>query len=126
MARKNGLNCLEKRDLLNQSAVSVETLLHWGRYFEESGLLYDAVDFYEKANAKEAFARLFKEALEDGNVFLFKRLCHLTGHEPGRDEWVLIARRAEESGKYAFAAEAYRQCGENELADRYSLTTERA
>ncbi len=60
MAKKYDLGCLEKRDLLNETAVSVETLRSWGEHYEEVGSLYDALDFYEKAGAEEAFARLLE------------------------------------------------------------------
>ncbi|MGV8073581.1 MAG: hypothetical protein AB2L11_03320 [Syntrophobacteraceae bacterium] len=124
MAGNSALNCLKKRDLLNQSAVSAEVLIRWGHSFEESGMLYDAVNFYEKAKDQEALSRLRTEALNEGNVFLFKRLCHLTGHEASRDEWAQIARRAEESGKFAFAAEAFHKSGDDELAGKYTLLAE--
>jgi hypothetical protein len=115
MAKKYDLSCLEKRDLLNETAVSLETLLSWGEHYEEVGSLYDAVDFYEKAGAREALARLLKKAQDVGNVFLFHRISRIIGHEPDRDEWLALANRAEELGKPAFAAEAYRLGGVADL-----------
>ncbi len=118
MARKNSMSCLEKRDLLNQSAVSVETLKRWGRSFEESDMIYDAVSFYEKANDRESLSRLREDARGEGNVMLFKRLCQLTGHEPDQKEWMLLAQQAEQMGKHLFAAEAYRRSGDDAAAER--------
>jgi hypothetical protein len=115
MAKKYDLSCLEKRDLLNETAVSFETLLSWGEHYEEVGSLYDAVDFYEKAGAREALARLLKKTQDLGNVFLFHRISRIIEHEPNHDEWLALANRAEELGKLAFAAEAYRLGGVAEL-----------
>jgi hypothetical protein len=109
MPRSGDLGCLDKRDLLNQSAVSIDALVMWGRSFEEEDLIYDAIDFYDKANAKDDLKRLLDKAVEEGNVFLFKRLCRVVGKEATSDQWLSLARRAEELGLDAFAAEAYRQ-----------------
>jgi hypothetical protein len=118
MAKKYDLSCLDKRDLLNETAVSVETLLSWGQHYEEVGSLYDAVDFYEKAGAKEALSELLSKAQDAGNVFLFRRLCRILGHEPDRDAWLALAHRAEELGKLTFAAEAYRLGGVIDSSDQ--------
>lgn len=119
MGKKDSLGCLEKRDLLNQPAASLETLSYWGRKLEESGSVFDAVDLYEKANEREALDRLLKDALNEGDTFLFRRICRSLKHEPGREEWLVLAKRAEDLGKYAFAAQAYRQGGDEETAERY-------
>lgn len=111
MARKADLSCLEKREMLNEETASPEVLLSWGEQYEEVGSLYDAVDFYEKADAREALSRLLARARDEGNVFLFRCLVRLLGLEPGRDEWAVLANRAEEHGKLAFAAEANRLGG---------------
>jgi hypothetical protein len=111
MAKKYDLSCLEKRDLLNEAAVSLETLLSWGRHYEEVGSLYEAVDFYEKGGARDALARLLAKAQDAGNLFLFRRISHILEHQPGGEEWLALAKRAEQLGKLTFAAEAYRLGG---------------
>lgn len=116
MARKETLSCLEKTDLLNQAAASIETLLHWGRKYEEAGLVFDAVEFYEKANEREALDRLLKNALNEGDAFLFKRVSRALKFEPSREEWLELAKKAQELGKYTFAVQAYRQGGEEDMA----------
>jgi tetratricopeptide (TPR) repeat protein len=118
MAKGEKLTCLEKRDLLNQSAVSIQTLFQWGQVYQESGLLNEAVDFYEKTNAKEPLSGLLKIVLEDGDVFLFKRICRILGYEPDAAEWLPLAKKAEEGGKFAFAAEAFRLAGKEDAAGR--------
>jgi hypothetical protein len=106
MARKKSLSCLEKRDLLNQPVVSLDELLFWGSHFEERGLIHDAMDFYEKAHDAEALDGLLRIALQDGDAFVFQRLCTIRGREPTADEWIALARKAEELGKDSFANKA--------------------
>lgn len=118
MARKEFLSCLEKRELLNQSATSVDSLARWGRQFEDQGSVFDAVDFYAKANDREALDRLMKRAAGEGDVFLFKQVCRALKYEPGREEWIEIAKKAEEAGKLSLAAQAYRMGGEEEALEK--------
>ena len=117
MVKKNDLSSLEKRNLLNETGVSLDTLVSWGEHYEEVGLLYDAVDFYEKAGAVDALARLRLKAKETGNVFLFRRICRNTGYEPVRDEWISIANSAKEHGKLTFASQAYQHAGIEDMAE---------
>jgi hypothetical protein len=116
--RKDSLSCLEKRDLLNQPAASIETLSSWGGKYEEAGSVFDALDFYAKANNREALERLLKLASDEGDVFLFKQVCRVLKYEPGAEEWLAVAKKAEELGKLAFAAQAYRLGGHEETAEQ--------
>jgi len=111
VAGKYGLNCLEKRDLLNEAVFSRDALISWGKHYEEAGSLCDAVDFYEKSGAVDALVQLRSKGMKTGNVFLFRRICRIIGHDPDRDEWLSIADSARELGKLTFAAEACRLAG---------------
>lgn len=111
MAGRELLTCLEKRELLNESVVSVDRLLEWGRRYEEAGFIYDAVDFYEKAGAREDLVRLLDEAKSEGNLFLVNRLCKILNTELTSQEWLAIGEEAERAGKLTFAEEAYRRGG---------------
>lgn len=111
MGRKNSLSCFEKRELLNQTAASVEALAEWGRRFEEQEMWSDAVDFYMKANAREELKRLKDRVREEGDSFLFGRVCKALGYEPTPDEWLSVAKQAEELGKHSLAVQAQRRAG---------------
>ncbi len=114
MLRGSGLNCLDKRDLLNQHAVSVETLLRWGGFFEEAGLFHDAIDFYQKAGAREPLERIVDQALEDGDLFLCRRACRALKIEPDADQWRILGERAKAQGKSLFMQGAFRLAGVEE------------
>jgi len=108
---KNLLSCLEKRDLLNRPAVSVDELLEWGRYYEEAGLVYDAVDFYEKAGASERLEKWATVAVQDGDAFLLRRIAGAADLKPDPADWASLAKRAEVLGKTVYAEVARREAG---------------
>ncbi len=118
MGKKDFLSCLEKRDLMSQMAASSENLLHWGEKYEQAGRVADAIDFYTKAGAKDALSRLLDKARAEGDLFLMRRLHHALGSVAHAEEWLALARKAEELGKFAFAAEAYRLGGAVEDMER--------
>lgn len=116
MAGDKQLSCLAKRDLLNEQSAAADVLLSWARHFAEREMLPDAVDFYEKAGAKDQLQELLKVAMEDGDVFLFKRINRCLGREPEQREWLRLAGHAQQLGKDAYAAQALRQAGVEEAA----------
>ncbi len=111
MGKTGLLTCLEKRDLLNRSAVSVDQLLKWGRLYEEEGLINDAIDFYEKANSTESLENLLSLSLSEGDTFNYARVLKALGRQAPADEWISIGKRAAELGKDAFAREAFKRGG---------------
>jgi hypothetical protein len=113
MAEKALLTCLEKRELLNESVVSVDKLLEWGQRYEDAGLIYDAVDFYEKIGARDELTRLLEMAKLEGNVFLVSRLCKILKAELTSQEWLNIGEQAERVGMLTFAAEGFRRAGKD-------------
>jgi tetratricopeptide (TPR) repeat protein len=118
MKQNELLSCLEKRDLLNQSAASVETLLEWGELYLDAGLVHDALDFYEKAGAKEPLVKFVELAKAEGDALLLQRASTLLGGEPAGDEWRAVAAQAEQLGKFLFALKAYQRAGADEQVER--------
>ncbi len=106
MGNQSVMTCLEKREWLNRSAVALDDLLGRGRALEEAGLIHDAVDFYEKAQAKSELERLVPLALEEGDAFLFVRLHRLLKKDPSPEQWKILAQRAEAQGKNLYAQRA--------------------
>ncbi len=126
MGRKSLLSSLEKRDLLNQSAVSIDKLLDWGALFESEGLINDAVDFFQRADSVEDLERLLAQVVEEGDTFLYGRILKALNREATSQDWAAIAARAEELGKQAYAREALKRAGlETEVAAEEALPTER-
>lgn len=115
MAKTVGLSCLQKRDLLNLPAASTKSLLEWGDRLERQGLLHDALSFFEKAGARDAIIRIRDASERDGDLFLYRRSSKALGEEPTSENWIALGRRAAELGKTAFAVEAFRHAGREDL-----------
>ncbi len=53
MARRELLNCLKKRDLLNSDNVEPSKLVDLGKLYLQEDRLSDAIDLFEKAKYRE-------------------------------------------------------------------------
>ncbi len=113
MARSNLLSCLEKNELLNQKAVSIDKLLDWGKRYEESGLINDAIDFYERAGAPERIEGLLGVVQDEGDAFLHGRILKILGRDAPAADWIAVGEKARELGKEAYAREAFKRGGLN-------------
>jgi hypothetical protein len=111
MRNNDLLSCLEKRDLLNQPAASVDALVEWGDRYLDAGFVHDALGFYEKAGALEALPPLLEVAKSEGDAFLLRRVCAVLGREPIHEEWLAVAEKAERLQKQHFACKAYEAAG---------------
>ncbi|MGA2401870.1 MAG: hypothetical protein ABSG91_09195 [Syntrophobacteraceae bacterium] len=111
MGKSGLLTCLEKRDMLNRSAVSADLLLRWGKLYEEEGQINDAIDFYERSNSTESLGKLLASARLEGDAFVYARIMKALGRQAPADEWISLGKRAAELGKDAFAREAFKRGG---------------
>ncbi len=111
MRGKNSLSCMEKRNLLNQPAVSTEVLRSWGDRFFQMAHWNDAIDFYEKVNERQALEKILEVAKEEGDLFLFNRVCRALNMEPEKKDLQELAQQAEALGKERFASDALKQAG---------------
>lgn len=111
MRNKKSLGCMDKRNILNQPAVSTDRLKSWGDRFFEMAYWNDAIDFYEKINDRQALESILRVAREEGDLFLFNRVNRVLNLEPKSQDLVELAEQAGKLGKGLFASEALKQAG---------------
>lgn len=111
MGKEDALGCLEKRDLLNQPAASVDALKPWADRFFNMGHWSDAIDFYSKINGLDALEKILQVALDEGDLFLYNRVVRVLGIKARREDLVKLAENAEALGKNRFASDALTQGG---------------
>jgi tetratricopeptide (TPR) repeat protein len=101
--------CLKKRDLLNSDRSDPAHCVELGTAYLEEGRISDAIEFFEKAPHREGLDRLIERCLDDGDVFLFRKVAKILDLSPGPDQWLKLGDRALSLGKLHFARAAYRE-----------------
>jgi hypothetical protein len=102
-------DCLKKRQLLNDQALTPEVCREYGQKFLELGWREDALEFFKKGGMAEELAQLRAYALETGDAFLLGRLGH---QEP--EDWRHLGERALVLGKLHFARRAFEIAGDDD------------
>ncbi len=107
----------QKQQLLFDADMDAKSLKQWGYRFLEQEWLSDAMMFFQKANEGQGLKLIRNKAIDQGDVFLYKRTIDAMGTPPSSQEWKQLGERAKELGKLQFAREAYRQAGDRKAMD---------
>jgi len=105
----------EKKELLWGEKAGAEERIRGGEAFAAAGRLPEALDFYERAQHAEGIREVLRAAVEQGDLYLFKRCRDLLGGDL-RGELAALARNALRKGKVLFAVRAARALGDEALA----------
>ncbi len=116
-SKKDIINCLKKRDILNNNGIDTEALVRFGNSFFEMELYNDAIDFFEKSNYQDGLKNIKEIAIETGDLFLYRRCCKALKLAEEREELQRLAENAKDSGKLMFASQAYTALGDREKAE---------
>ena len=116
----------EKQKILHAANPSKEILLQTGEIYVEASQLNDAVDCYEVAQARDKLESLLSTSVSAGDVFLFQRINRILGREPSGEEWNTLGSAALESGKWAFAREAFLKSGNEVMAEKVKIKQKEA
>jgi hypothetical protein len=108
----------QKQNFLFGKEIKTAELSRIGAMFVEAGWLNDAVDFFAKANDQTGLERVRQIAIEEGDVFLFRRVLKVSGATAEEAEWKAIGDRALQAEKLLFAREAFRMAGDRKSMDR--------
>jgi len=114
MNKKLFSSCLKKRDYLNKKVFDQQECIKYGEWFESQEFLNDAIDFYVKVNAKEHLKRLLPKVIDEGDVFLFKKIFQALKEQPKEEMWKEIGENALKLGKWAFALKAFQAIKDEE------------
>ena len=88
-------------------------LIEYGRLYLEEGRPNDALDFFSRAGFDEGIEEIVKQAVLDGDFFLYRRGMEFMGREMGKESLLRLAGNARKQGKFAFAREAYEIAGDD-------------
>jgi len=104
---------LERRRFIERDMSEAQALALAEAYLA-AGRNVEAIEFLCKADAQDRLATLRSEAVQAGDLFLFRAVTQATRQAPQNEEWAALARAAEAVGKDRYAAEAIRQAERGE------------
>ncbi|MDH3521870.1 MAG: hypothetical protein OEM49_15585 [Myxococcales bacterium] len=113
MAKSKIPGPLERRHLIERNLAPDRALAIAEAYLQD-GRSVEAVDFLAKANALDRLEALRREAIEAGDVFVFRAAAQGMQRPPDREEWRSLAKAAARLGKDRYALEATRQADRGE------------
>ncbi len=121
MARNSELPGFErKRKVLFSEKGNPDQLRQMGQQFLEAGHFYDALEFFERADARELVRQVAEKAIDAGDTPLLMRAKRILSEETSEEEWSQTARHAEDAGLLAAARLAHEQAGHDDEVARLS------
>jgi hypothetical protein len=109
-------NCLKKRQLLNDNALSPALCRDYGNKFLDLDWREDALEFFQKGKVTEGLEALKAYCLEAGDAYLLARL-----RETNPEVWHRLAERALALGQLHFARRAFEAAGD---ADKTAMVAD--
>jgi len=103
----------EKQKILYIDRRSAEELIAYGDRSLEANRIFDALEFYQKANHLPALEKILETAVSTGDAMLFEQAVKGLHREYSAEEWNRLGQRAFALKKYTFARHAFEQVGDN-------------
>jgi hypothetical protein len=119
------LNYLEKRRILNTSEVDLDSLVAQGNFCLEKGAINDALEFFEKAQFEEGLRKIRSIGLDEGDVFIFRKVNKILKISDSREDLNRIGERALKLGKIRYAIMAFEATGNKEMVEEVKRSSER-
>ena len=106
----------KKRDILFSERSSEERLRETGQKYLDAERYYDALEFFDRAEADDLVREVAEIALEAGDAPLYMRAKKVLGEKVTEQEWLALAEKAEEKGMLSAARLGYERAGREEKA----------
>jgi hypothetical protein len=97
---------LRRREILYGPQTPPETLIEYGKAYEEAGRIDDALQFFEQARDRAGLERVKHQAFQAGDAFMLKRIAKAMPEMVTPADWEQMASRAEALGKQLYAEQA--------------------
>ncbi len=86
--------------------INIDLLIEWGNNFLENDALYDALEFYNRANYQEGIVKIKNISIEEGNYFLYSSASKILKTN-SINELNTLANNAEKNKRLEDALKAY-------------------
>jgi hypothetical protein len=111
-------NYQEKQHILYTKHLSEKDLIAYGDAFLEEGKIFDAIDFYQKANHVHGLEKIKGMAELSGDAMLLQQVLKPLKQIITAETWTAIGQRALECKKYSFALYAFEKGNNNIMVER--------
>ncbi len=118
MAKISDLNPIDRRNFLHNPKTTTQQLIESGSLLLASGSLYDALQFFLKANHPEGAQQVKQKAVELGDPFTISLIAARDAEGVSKDDWLAAAKVAESKAKFRYAAWAFEEGGDESAAKR--------
>ncbi len=119
------LNYPEKRRLLNSREPDRESLVAYGNFYLDKGLITDATEFFEKAGFEEGLREIRTISLSEGDVFIFRKVNKILKISGSKEDWNTLGERALKLGKIHYALTAFEAADNKEMVEEVKRHDER-
>ncbi len=106
MAKFKVLSIRERQKLLYEKGTDEKQLKEWGDFYKEEGRIYDALEFYAAASLPDSLGALRRMAIEEGNLFLYRRVMQELKAPESASELSTIQSKCDAAGKETYARAA--------------------
>lgn len=106
-----------KQQILFAKDAKPETLSDYGRRYLAAGWLSDALEFFARAGDKRGLDEIRARSIQEGDVFIFRRVLDAQAETARDAEWAQLAENARQVGKLQFAREAFRMAQDRKSLD---------
>jgi hypothetical protein len=107
----------EKQKILYIDRRSTEGLIGYGDRSLEANLIFDALEFYQKAKHRPGLEKILEMAMSTGDAMLFEQAAKALRREYSAEEWDRLGQRAFGLKKFTFARHAFEQVGDSAMLE---------
>lgn len=83
-----------------------EELIEIGKKYFSKGMLFDALEYFEKAQDEKLLLEIKQKSLEEADIVLYQNVCRALKLEMKEDELIRLKECAEKMGKESVAQSA--------------------
>jgi len=93
------LSVSERHKILFIENTPKEELISYGKQYFAKGMLYDALEYFEKANEESLINEVKEKSIEEADLVLYQNVCRSLKREMSREELLRLKENAQKLGK---------------------------
>lgn len=107
----------EKQHILYIARKPAKDLIAYGDFCMEANRIFDAIEFYQKADHEPGLEKIKDFAIQNGDAMIFQQVMKALNRTTDTGDWDHIGRLALDKKKYTFAQAAFEKSGNTAMLD---------